>query len=760
MAKMHEIWLGIKAKLDNAVPKAFEDVTKLSNKTKAAVEKFSKVNPFAKLNPDDFIKKQNEVKVRLDNTAGAFSKNQSKTTKLRTEYEKAQQVCKKLASEIKDSAVVTGKQETAFKRAIQQSDRLKTAWRDSVNESKKLRQELQAQQTQLKQINSQYAFKSLQQKLGARAEQNKQNGSNHFANATNALYTAKAATQSVSFLAEPIKQAMKFESVMADIRKLVHFDTPQEFAEMGEQLKQLSLRVPMAVDGLAHIAASAAQAGIAKEDILQFTENAAQMGVAYNIAAEQAGDMMAKWRSAFNMNQTQVVQLADQINILSDNSAATGVEIGEVVTRIGSLGKIAGVSQAQISALAATSIGGGFKADVAATGIKKLFTVLTSGESVSKNQAEAFDKIGVNVVQLSKDIQNKGAPAVLDILRKLKELPNYEQVSMIKTIFGEEAIGPIAAIAENIDQVEKNLGLVGDTSKYAGSMMREFNARSATTENTMQLFKNNLAAVSITIGNAFLPSLNQMMVDINKTLNESIMPFVSAHIESIKTLGQVALAITAVVASVAIAKAAFSAIAGVWSFATGALTLLGKAFLWFIPQQWRAVIATKALNVVQAISNTLMKANPILRIISLVLALGGAIYWVCTHWETFTGWLSTVWEKIKALFGWLIKVKDAVASLFDGNDGTKKLDIEYELKNSSKFAGDMNGVNQSQQARMSQVAGNKTYTANPVVNIYGNADPQQTSDAVMQGMTKSEKQFSNNLWAADRNSYGYGSANG
>lgn len=755
MAKVHEIWLGIKAKLDNAVPKAFDDVTKLTNKTKAAVEKFSKVDPFAKLNPQDFLKQQGNVKNKLDNLTATLSKNQSKTDKLRNEYDKAQQTCKKLANEISNSAASTAKQESAFKRAISNSDKLKREWRDGTSKAKELRKEIQELQNQQSRMNGVNTYQKIKQRLTARAEQNKSSGSESMVKAATAIYTAKAAAQSVSFLAEPIKQAMKFESVMADIRKLVHFDTPQEFAEMGEQLKKLSLRVPMAVDGLAHIAAAAAQAGIAKKDILEFTENAAQMGVAYNITAEQAGDMMAKWRSAFDMNQKQVMQLADQVNILSDNSAATGVEIGEVVTRIGALGKIAGVTQSQLSALAATSIGGGFKSDQAATGIKKLFTVLKSGDAITKSQGEALDKLGINVVQLSKDIQNKGAPAILDVLRKIKKLDEYKQVSALKSIFGEEAVGPIAALANNIDQVEKNLTLVGEEANYAGSMLREFNARSATTENTMQLFKNSISAVAITVGNTFLPSLNQMMTDINKTLNDSIMPFVQAHLESIKTLGQVALALAGVVAAVAITKSVFFALAGVWSFANGALMLLGKTLLWFIPQQWRVVVATKAMNVVQSISNFLMNANPMIRVVTGIVALVGALIWVCTHWKEFCSWVSNAWEKVKTLFGWVIKVKDAIASLFDGNDGTHKLDIDYELKNKTRFAGDMNSVNQTQQARMSQGSGTMTYNASPVVNVYG-GDPKTITDAVDNGMSKSQEKLSNNFWPTNRNSYGYG----
>ncbi|UTW68688.1 phage tail tape measure protein [Anaerobacillus sp. HL2] len=40
------------------------------------------------------------------------------------------------------------------------------------------------------------------------------------------------------------------------------------------------------------------------------------MGVAFDVTADEAGQMMAEWRTAFKMNQTEVSTLADQINYL------------------------------------------------------------------------------------------------------------------------------------------------------------------------------------------------------------------------------------------------------------------------------------------------------------------------------------------------------------------------------------------------------------------------------------------------------------
>lgn len=42
----------------------------------------------------------------------------------------------------------------------------------------------------------------------------------------------------------PIKVAMDFESSMAEVRKVVDFDTPQQFKQMGDDLLQMTHRIP------------------------------------------------------------------------------------------------------------------------------------------------------------------------------------------------------------------------------------------------------------------------------------------------------------------------------------------------------------------------------------------------------------------------------------------------------------------------------------------------------------------------------------
>ncbi|HAM04143.1 MAG TPA: phage tail tape measure protein, partial [Megasphaera sp.] len=107
--------------------------------------------------------------------------------------------------------------------------------------------------------------------------------------------TATKVAISAAPLIAATKAAVDFESAMADVRKVVDFDTPQQFAQMNEDVLKLSTNLPMAADDIAKIVAAGGQAGIARQDLMQFAEDAVKMGVAFDVTAEQAGDMMAKW---------------------------------------------------------------------------------------------------------------------------------------------------------------------------------------------------------------------------------------------------------------------------------------------------------------------------------------------------------------------------------------------------------------------------------------------------------------------------------
>lgn len=454
-------------------------------------------------------------------------------------------------------------------------------------------------------------------------------------------------------LAKPIRDAMKFESAMADVSKVVNM-TGDEFKEMRQDIIDMSKRIPMTAEEISKIVAAGGQAGLDKNELLEFAEDAAKMGVAFDISAEQAGDMMAKWRTAFKMSQEDVFSLADKINYLGDTTAASADKISDVVTRIGPLGEVGGVASGEIAALGASMVSTGVESEVAATGIKNMILGMTAGESATSTQADAFSKLGLNATEMAKRMQVDAKGAILDVLSALKNLDESERASTLKDLFGKESIGAIAPLISNLDAVRDNFEKVGESGEYAGSVNQEFANRAATAENSMILLKNAVNGLSIELGNSLVPMVTSGIKGITE-----FMEIASKAMSACPGLASAVYGITI----------GFSALVAVGSAVKFMLILGKQAAVGFR-------IVLHALNVVTMIAraglllmtaaqwalNTAFAANPIGFVVAALIILIGVIYAVYTHFEEVQEFCASMWESPAAAvvaflagpIGWLI----------------------------------------------------------------------------------------------------------
>ncbi|MBC0480362.1 phage tail tape measure protein, partial [Escherichia coli] len=335
------------------------------------------------------------------------------------------------------------------------------------------------------------------------------------------LGAAGAGTAVLGALALPVKSAIALESKMADVRKVVDgLDTPEAFKAMTEQVRDLSTELPMSAEGIAEIVAAGGQAGIARDELMQFTDDAVKMGVAFDTTAEESGQMMTQWRTAFKLTQGEVAGLADKINYLGNTGPASAKKISDVVTRIGPLGSVAGVASGEIAAMGATIAGMGVESEIAATGIKNFMLSLTAGDSATKSQKKVLRSLRISPKKLAADMQKDARGAMLHVLDSLAKLPKEKQVAALNELFGKESSGSIAPLLTNLDLLRTNFNRVADAQQYGGSMQKEYAARAATTENQLLLLQNQINAISSTLGETFLPSLNEGIKEMKPFLEE------------------------------------------------------------------------------------------------------------------------------------------------------------------------------------------------------------------------------------------------
>lgn len=431
-----------------------------------------------------------------------------------------------------------------------------------------------------------------------------------------------------SDLMETSQAAIDFESSMADVKKVVDFDTPQQFKEMGNDILEMTKTIPMAAQDLAQIVAAGGQSGIAREDLTGFAESAAKMGVAFDISAGQAGDMMAKWRTAFKMNQTEVVDLADKINYLGNTTAASAPLISDVVTRIGPLGEVGGVAAGEIAALGASMVGSGIQSDVAATGLKNMILALTAGESATKSQVGALNELGLSAEDVAQGMQDNAKETILKVLGEIRGLDKVKQASVLSDLFGKESLGAIAPLLSNLDGVQDNLNKVADSSKYAGSMEGEFSARSETTANSLQLAKNNMEAFKIAIGNGLIPAMTPMI------------SLLTQGVKWVSGIAQEFPGAASVLGTAAVSIAIFCGAVGALSTLAGTVQTVAT----FVQWAKEAGLATRIWTGIQWAWNAAMTANPVGVVIMGIAALIAIGYVLYQNWDTISYFAATMWE--------------------------------------------------------------------------------------------------------------------
>lgn len=492
---------------------------------------------------------------------GAYRTQQQATRQAAAAHQQAQERVRQLAAQIANTAQPTRKLNNEFKQAKFAAGQLKNQHQQQAVELQRLRSRLEGAGVSTRQLSTHERrlradiaatttqMEAQRRRLAqmdaamARSKRIHAAGMNAAGHGAGMAFAGLGALRAEMF---PLQQAMTFESAMADVKKVVDFDTPAQFAQMGRDVEDLSLRLPMLPAEIAKIVAAAGQAAIPRKELLAFAEDAAKMGVAFDTTAEDAGQTMATWRTAFRMGQREVVVLADKINHLGNTGPASVQKISAVVNRIGALGEVAGLQSGPLAALGATVAGMGIESEVSATGIKNMLLTLAAGEAATKRQVTSFEKLGLSATDMAKAMQDDAGGAILLVLEKLRQLPKHEQSATMTALFGRESVGAIAPLLTNLELLKGNFEKVTDAQQYAGSMSAEYAARVATSENALQLLKNSGLVVAQSIGQTLLPEFKRL-VERTAVVVARITDWIRANPAMVAGIAKAAIAGTALV---------------------------------------------------------------------------------------------------------------------------------------------------------------------------------------------------------------------
>jgi TP901 family phage tail tape measure protein len=349
-----------------------------------------------------------------------------------------------------------------------------------------------------------------------------------------------------------VRPAITAETKLAEIGKVVDFQAPDGLQMLGRDIQNLVTDggLAMSAAGVADIVAAAGQADLVADNLpdderrrqlIEFAEAAGQMGVAFDISAEQAGVAMATWRTNMGLTQAEAIDLGDAINHLSNNMAgAYGAGgIAEVVQRQGALAVSAGLAAEEVAALSSALLSTGAAPEVAATALKNLTLSLKAGENATPRMQRAFRALGLDALDLSQRMQVDATGAILNLFDALNALPASDRIGALRNIVGEESVGALAPLLENAGNLANAFELVGDKGRYAGSMGLEYERIAETTATHLRLLSNRVNAVATAFGSGLLPMLNDWIDTMGPALGKAV-DWIEMNPELVKELGSAA----------------------------------------------------------------------------------------------------------------------------------------------------------------------------------------------------------------------------
>lgn len=439
--------------------------------------------------------------------------------------------------------------------------------------------------------------------------------------------------------------ASEYETKMVDIGKQLQANNPQEYAaklaSMSKQVLSLGHELPLATGEIQEMIASSLRMGVAEDKVVDFTKQVTKMAVAFDMPAGEIADSVGKIANVFKIPIEKVGDFADAINYLDDNTMAKGPELIDVLQRIGGSAKALKANDA--AALASTMLSLGESAETSGSGINAMLNKLGAATMQSKKFQEGMEMLGLSSADIQKKMSSQGTAknAIMDVFDHINKLKPEKQTEALVRLFGAEHGPKLAKLANNMKEFRRQLELVQGAEK--GSMDKEYQKRIETSAAKMQIFKNRINELWVTIGNSLLPVVNKIIAKASVWLDK-IGKFIEKHPTLVGWIIKAALAFSALSIAGGYLSFVIGGVAKFFSIAIRVGSLLVNVF--------------KYLRLAFLILRLVIIAFPI---VGWILGIATAALLIYKYWEPIKAFFIGIWDKIK---GFVMPVLEVLKKAF------------------------------------------------------------------------------------------------
>jgi TP901 family phage tail tape measure protein len=444
-----------------------------------------------------------------------------------------------------------------------------------------------------------------------------------------------------------VKAAYDFEQGLSNI-KAVSGATAEEMELINDAALRIGASTVFSATEAATAMEELVKAGISVEDTLNGAADATvALAAAGGVELPEAATIAANAMNQFGLAAGEMPKIADLIAGAANASAIDVSQFGYSLAQVGAVANLAGVDFKDTATAIALMGNAGVVGSDAGTSLKAMFLRLNPS---TKEAAGLMQELGI--------ITEDGTNNFYDQTGSMKSLAEVSQVlsdalagmtdeqkqATLNTLFGSDAIRGAAIIAQGgaaaFDEMAASMG--GMTAADVAAVRLDNMA------GKVEQLRGASETLAIMIGQAIIPALVQIVEGATR-----VVEWFTNLDDSTRSM---ILTIAGVVGALLLAAGAFGlALSWLIDFRRNLLLAAGANTL-FATTTEGVSVAQRVAAIATRLWNAALNANPILKIVTLILLLVGALVTLAGGWDEVIAAVKPIGDAVVNAFKPLLPV--------------------------------------------------------------------------------------------------------
>lgn len=360
--------------------------------------------------------------------------------------------------------------------------------------------------------------------------------------------------------------------------------------ELRAELKQLATEIPLSFAELSSIAKIGGQLGIPSDSLGKFTEVVAKFvatadGVTIDAATESFGRLANLFAQGFTADETSDFfnRIGAAISYTADQSVTSEAKISASLQKIAPIGKAAGLSAVEVTALASALSSVGLAPEISSGFLTRFFGQLNKDVAAGGDALSVYSKVLGITNNEFKDLYNNDPNAVLTgIVTELSKLDKISQTRLLGDIgiTGVRDIRVIQGLSQNLHVLEQAQRDTADAFAKGTYLDTSSEGIFNTFAASLSRLASSFANLGDALGSSVLPVLSQVATGLN------------VFVQGFANLIETEPALRAVLGVLL----GFASIAGVWLALKSAQAFVTAGLIGFVHATRQGVTGTGVLG--------------------------------------------------------------------------------------------------------------------------------------------------------------------